>query len=53
MSRPSFEVADIIRIRGDSFRQRYSASLTGRSARCSMRSCVAVPLRSVVIAMHA
>jgi Transposase zinc-binding domain len=28
MSRPPFEVADIIRIRGDSFRQRYSASLT-------------------------
>ncbi len=28
MSRPPFEVADIIRISGDSFRQRYSASLT-------------------------
>ena len=28
MSRPPFEVADIIRIAGDSFRQRYSASLT-------------------------
>jgi len=28
MSRPPFEVADIIRITGDSFRQRYSASLT-------------------------
>ncbi len=28
MSRPPFEVADIIRISGDSFRQQYSASLT-------------------------
>ncbi|HTV03848.1 MAG TPA: transposase zinc-binding domain-containing protein [Acidobacteriaceae bacterium] len=28
MSRPPFEVADIIRVAGDSFRQRYSASLT-------------------------
>lgn len=28
MSRPSFEVADVIRIAGDSFRERYSASLT-------------------------
>ena len=28
MTRPPFEVADIIRIAGDSFRQRYSASLT-------------------------
>jgi hypothetical protein len=28
MSRPPFEVADVIRIAGDSFRQRYSASLT-------------------------
>ena len=28
MSRPPFEVADIIRAAGDSFRQRYSASLT-------------------------
>nr|WP_051978557.1 IS91 family transposase [Edaphobacter aggregans] len=28
MSRPPFEVADIIRIAGDSFRQRYNASLT-------------------------
>ena len=28
MSRPPFEVADIIRISGDSFRQRYSSSLT-------------------------
>ena len=28
MSRPPFEVADIIRISGDSFRRRYSASLT-------------------------
>ena len=28
MSRPPFEVADIIRMVGDSFRQRYSASLT-------------------------
>ena len=28
MSRPPFEVADIVRITGDSFRQRYSASLT-------------------------
>ena len=28
MSRPPFEVADIIRITGDRFRQRYSASLT-------------------------
>ena len=28
MSRPPFEVADIIRISGDSFRHRYSASLT-------------------------
>ena len=28
MSRPPFEVADIIRIAGDSFRQRYSDSLT-------------------------
>ncbi|MFZ1940006.1 MAG: transposase zinc-binding domain-containing protein [Terracidiphilus sp.] len=28
MSRPPFEVADVIRIAGDSFRERYSASLT-------------------------
>jgi hypothetical protein len=28
MSRPPFEVADVIRVAGDSFRQRYSASLT-------------------------
>ncbi len=28
MSRPPFEVADIIRTAGDSFRQRYGASLT-------------------------
>jgi len=28
MSRPPFEVADVIRIAGDSFRQRYGASLT-------------------------
>jgi hypothetical protein len=28
MSRPPFEVADVIRIAGDSFRQLYSASLT-------------------------
>ena len=28
MSRPPFEVADVIRAAGDSFRQRYSASLT-------------------------
>jgi hypothetical protein len=28
MSRPPFEVADVIRTAGDSFRQRYSASLT-------------------------
>ena len=28
MSRPAFEVADIIRVAGDSFRQRYSDSLT-------------------------
>jgi hypothetical protein len=28
MSRPPFEVADIVRITGDSFRQRYSAALT-------------------------
>ena len=28
MSRPRFEVADVIRVAGDSFRQRYSASLT-------------------------
>ena len=28
MSRPPFEVADIVRISGDSFRRRYRASLT-------------------------
>jgi hypothetical protein len=28
MTRPPFEVADVIRIAGDSFRRRYSASLT-------------------------
>ena len=53
MSRPPFEVADIIRISGDSFRQRYSASLTWPQRKVLDAICAAVPLRSAVIAMRA
>jgi hypothetical protein len=46
MSRPPFEVADIIRISGDSFRQRFSAALTRPQrkmlcfAACSLEVCL-------------
>ena len=53
MSRPPFEVADIIRISGDSFRQRYSASLTWPQRKVLDAILAAVPLLSAAIATPA
>ena len=53
MSRPTLEVADIIRAAGNSFWEQHSRILHGRIARCSMPSCVAAPRHWAVIAISA
>lgn len=53
MSRPTLEVADIVRAAGDSFCDKHKSHLAGSIARCSMPSSAAAPRPWVVIVISA
>ena len=53
VTRPPWEVADVIRRAGNRFIERYRGSLTGRSSKCCGRSSAAARPRSAATAISA